>query len=133
MSRLRHKVRTSVRYFKDTRDAERVHVLFVLSRPSREEALRPIIQDELDEDSCRFWTSTVERLEAEGPLGRLWCAAEDTEAEHGWPPSPRREAVMMPRRRLTELPPYEKSQRTINDCIGKPGWWERRPGGGEVL
>jgi len=132
MSRLRHKVRTFVRYFKDTRDAERVHVLFVLSRPSREETLRPIIQDELDEDSCRFWTSTVERLEAESPLGRLWCAAEETEAEHGWP-APRREAVTLPRRRLTELPPYEKSQRTIDDCIGKPGWWERRPGGGEVL
>ncbi|MDQ6884156.1 MAG: replication-relaxation family protein [Candidatus Dormibacteraeota bacterium] len=133
MSRLRHKVRTSVRYFKDVRDADRVHVLFVLSRASREEALRPLIQDELDEDSCRFWTSTVERLEAEGPLGRVWCAAEETEAEHGWPPPPRREAVTLPRRRLAELPPYEKSQRTINDCIGKPGWWERRPGGGEVL
>ncbi|HEV2014551.1 MAG TPA: replication-relaxation family protein [Candidatus Dormibacteraeota bacterium] len=133
MSRLRHKVRTLVRYFKDTRDAERYHVLFVLSRPSREETLRPIIQNEFPGDSCRFWTSTVERLEAAGPLGRLWCAAEKTEAEDAWPPPLRTEAATLPRRRLTELPPYEKSGRTINDCIGKPGWWERRPGGGEVL
>jgi hypothetical protein len=133
MSRLRHKVRTLVRYFKDTRDAERVQVLFVLSRPSREEALRPLIQDELDEDSCRFWTSTVERLEAEGPLGRLWCDARQTEAEQGWPPPPRVKAATLPRLRLTELPPYDKSTRTINDCIGKARWWERRPGGGEVL
>lgn len=133
MSRLHHKVRTLVRYFNDTRDAERVHVLFVLSRPSREETLRPIIQDELDEDSCRFWTSTVERLEAEGPLGRLWCDARQTKAEERWPPPSRVEPARLARLRLTELPPIEKSTRTISDCIGKPRWWERRPGGGEVL
>jgi hypothetical protein len=133
MSRLRRKIRTSTGYWKNTRDAERYHVLFVLSKPSREEALRPILQDESSRSSCRFWTSTVERLEAEGPLGRLWCDAKETEAEQVWPPPPRMEAAKLPRRRLTELPPFEKSGRTINDCIGKPRWWERRPGGGEVL
>ncbi len=133
LSRLRQKVRTVVRYFKDTSDAERYHVLFVLSRPAREEALRPIIQDELDEDSCRFWTTTVERLEVEGPLGRLWCDSRETKAEQGWPPPPRVEAAKLSRLRLTELPSIEKSTRTINDCIGKPGWWERRPGGGDVI
>jgi hypothetical protein len=133
MSRLRRKIRTSTGYWKNTRDAERYHVLFVLSKPSREEALRPILQDESSRSSCRFWTSTVERLEAEGPLGRLWCDATETKAEQAWPPPPRIEAAKLLRRRLTELPPFEKSGRTINDCIGKLGWWERRPGGGEVL
>lgn len=76
LSRLEKKVRTAISYFKDSRNAERMHILYVLSRPAREEALRPIIQDALDEDSCRFWTTTVERLEVEGPLGRLWCDAK---------------------------------------------------------
>ncbi len=133
LSRLEKKVRTAICYFKDTRNAERVHILFVLSRPSREEALRPIIQDQLDQDSCRFWTTTVERLEVEGPLGRLWCDARETKAEQGWPPPPRVKTAMLPRLRLTELPPLDKSTRTINDCIGRARWWERRPGGGEVL
>ena len=46
--RLQKKVRTTIRYFKDIRNAERLHILFVLSRASREEALRPIIQAALD-------------------------------------------------------------------------------------
>jgi len=133
MSRLRRKIRTSIAYWKNTRDAERYHVLFVLSRPSREEVLRPLLQDESSRSSCRFWTSTVERLEAEGPLGQLWCDAKETKAEQAWPPPARLEAARLPRLRLTELPPLEKSKRTINDCIGRPGWWDRRPGGGEVL
>ncbi len=133
LRRLEKKVRTAIRYFKDTRGAECMHILYVLSRPSREEALRPIIQDQLDPDSCRFWTTTVERLEVEGPLGRLWCDARQTTAEQGWPPPPRVKAATLPRVRLTALPPYDKSTRTIDDCIGKARWWERRPGGGEVL
>ena len=92
-----------------------------------------IIQDALDEDSCRFWTTTVERLEVEGPLGRLWCDTRQTEAEQGWPRPPRVKAATLPRLRFTELPPFDKSTRTINDCIGRARWWERRPGGGEVL
>jgi hypothetical protein len=36
------------------------------------------------------------------------------------------------RRRLTELPKADRSERTIAICVGQGRWWERRPGGGEV-
>jgi len=135
MSRLRQKVRTYVGYWKDAADADRYHVLFVLSEQSRESGLRPIIRDEIDTSSyslCHFWTTTRSRLDAEGPLGRLWCNAEDSQDEQRRP-SKRRDAAERARVRLTDLVPYGESERTLEHCIGRPGWWERRPGGGEVL
>jgi hypothetical protein len=134
MSRLRQKVRTCVCYWKDTANADRYHVLFVLSDQAREDALRPIIRSEIRTSShsmCHFSTTTRQRLEAEGPLGRLWCNAEQTQDEQVWP-APQRQPADSPRVRLVDLPPFEKSERGITHCVGRPGWWERRPGGGEV-
>jgi hypothetical protein len=31
-----------------------------------------------------------------------------------------------------QLPPMDDTDRSTADCIGKPLWWERRPGGGQV-
>jgi hypothetical protein len=140
LSRLRQKVRAAVRYFKATHDAKGIHLLYVLSSPARETSLRAIIQEEFDEDACRFWTTTVGRLDTEGPLGRIWCDAgekeeDDDDAEEGersCPPPSRVEATAE-QRRLTDLAPYAESSRAVDDCIGKPHWWERRPGGAEVL
>ena len=33
--------------------------------------------------------------------------------------------------RLVELPARPGAGLRVEDCVGKPGWWERRPGGGE--
>jgi len=135
MSRLRQKVRTNVGYWKDAADADRYHVLFVLSDQGRESALHPIIRDEIDTSSysiCHFWTTTRQRLDAADPLGRLWCNAKETQDEQGGP-SKRQNAADLARVRLTDLPPYGESERTFEHCIGQLNWWERRPGGGEVL
>ena len=132
MSRLRQKVRTAVRYFEKTREYTGVNVLYVLSSAMREESLRWIMRDEFRQYSCRFWTTTVALLDAEGPLGRLWCDASPDKDESVF--KPRTKLPPCRRRRLTELPAvFHESPWTVNDCIGKPGWWERRPGGAEVL
>jgi hypothetical protein len=140
LSRLQQKVRAAVRYFKDRGDGEGIHVLYVLSSPARQASDRAIIQEEFDEHACRFCTTTVGRLDAEGPVGRIWYDTQgreerddDEEDARSSPPPPRIKATVGARRRLTELPPYGESTRTIADCIGKPRWWERRPGGAEVL
>jgi hypothetical protein len=70
LSRLRQKVRTAVRYFRTTHDARGVHVLYVLSSRTREESLSAIIQDESDQDSCHFWTTTSGSLIPKAPSDR---------------------------------------------------------------
>jgi len=37
------------------------------------------------------------------------------------------------RRSLTELPGRPRGALQVEDCLGKPGWWERRPGGTEGM
>lgn len=136
MSRLRQKVRTSVRYFEAVRQATRANVLYVMSSAMREESLRAVIEDEFNSDFCRFWTTTVRQLDAQGPLGQIWCEAtplDDDEEDQSIFASRRRKRQPLRRIRLTELPDYGATPLTVGDCIGKPHWWERRPGGGEVL
>lgn len=137
MYRLRQKIRTAVRYFKATRDNRGANVLYVLSKPTREESLHAIIEDEFDSDACRFWTTTVGRIEAEGPLGQLWSEATTLDEDDEEPESifaPRIRKAREPHRlRLTQLPTLGETARTVSECIGKRLWWERRPGGGEVL
>lgn len=136
-TRLRAKLRTYVGFYQDTKGADREHVLFVLHRNSREELLHHAAGElfGIGRDCCRFWTTTVERIDQVGPLGPLWAAVgrdsaqdDDDQLDNPKPVDLKR----LHRRRLTELPARETSQRTIADCIGRGSWWERRPGGGEV-
>ncbi len=129
VSRLRTKVRTYVDYFRDVAGADRRNALFVLPNRHRENAVHRIVRRELPSFSyamCRFWTTTIDRLEADGPLGPLWC-----DANHE--PGDLNQLAQLPRLRLTELSLTEESERAADECIGRPGWWERRPGGGEVV
>src|SRR3984893_13623135 len=138
VSRLRSKLRTYVGFYNDTKGADREHVLFVLHRSSREELLHHVARElvAVGPDCCRFWTTTVERIDNVGPLGPLWAAVgksnpekdDDEELDEPKPVDPNR----LRRRRLIDLSARETSQRTIADCIGRGSWWERRPGGGEV-
>jgi len=138
VSRLRAKLRTYVGYYEDTKGADHEHVLFVLHRSSREELLHHVARELFDigRDCCRFWTTTVERIDHVGPLGPLWAAvgrpdsARDDDEEPG--DAKPADLKRLHRKRLTDLPARETSQRTIADCIGRGSWWERRPGGGEV-
>ena len=58
-------------------------------------------------------TPTVRRAAA-GVRGALWRGPEGGG-----------ERISIP-----DLPSRPRSLRPIADCIGKPDWWERRPGGG---
>jgi len=135
LARLSQKVRSYVGFYTGMQGADRQHVLFVLHQPRREEAVQELVVEAagVRRRRCRFWTTSVDRLEREGPLGRLWCDAdggrEDDESDSVEP----RQTETLLRLRLSELPPEDASTRTIADCIGRAGWWERRPAGGEVL
>jgi hypothetical protein len=66
-------------------------------------------------ECCSFWTTSGERLNIEGPLGRIWRSAGD----------------LVDRITFREMPVLPARRRRVGDCIGKHLWWERRPGGGE--
>jgi protein involved in plasmid replication-relaxation len=138
IGRLRSKLRTYVGFYEDTRGADREHVLFVLHRTSREELFHRLARELFltGRHCCRFWTTTVERIDHVGPLGPLWAPVEGPDAgedddEELVEPKPI-DLKRLRRRRLTDLPARETSDRTIADCIGRDNWWVRRPGGGEV-
>lgn len=65
---------------------------------------------------CRFWTTNVDRLKTDGYLGEVWTAVDEPDQR---PAS------------LREMRGSRRSDRLAVDCIAKPQWWERRPGGGE--
>ena len=137
IGRLRSKLRTYVGFYEDTKGADREHVLFVLHRTSREELFHRLARELFltGRHCCRFWTTTVERIDQVGPLGALWAPVGGPDAgeddEELIEPKPV-DLNRLRRRRLTDLPARETSERTIADCIGRGNWWERRPGGGEV-
>ena len=117
-ARLRMKVSHYRNYFRGRRRATATHVLYVVPTQAREEQVRTEIGRALfrvGSDCCRFWTTTVERLHRDGPLGRIWWAAG----------APERFV------QFEELPMQPPSGRPATACIGKPYWWERRPAGGQ--
>jgi len=118
--RLGTKVSGYVRHFLGRRGAELNHVLFLAPGPAREVAIRKVIDRLRPSESrgaiCRFWTTNLAYLHDRGPLGDIWRSV-DTEA-----------AVRLALRGFAAQP---LSGRRVEDCVGKPGWWERRPGGGE--
>ena len=92
-------------------------MLFVAPNRVREGELHDLIGPVLppNVNLCRFWTTAVETMATVGCLGGLWL-------EIGG--SPRRVA-------FADMPGHPRGQRLASDCIAKPEWWKRRPGGGE--
>ena len=132
LQRMRQKIVSYVAYFKHYRDADKHHVLFVVPNDEREDSLqyetwrgRPNYS--LD-TCCSFWTTTSDRLRRWGPLGTIWLKVENRAEK----PPPIGITRVGQRIAFRQLPPMDDTDRSTADCIGKPFWWERRPGGGQV-
>lgn len=107
-----------VAYFSGRREAQLSNVLFVVPNDLREASVRRAISDRLPPAStpcCTFSTTTVSRLREDGPLGSVWLRLRGAAA----------------RSRVADLPAQPRTARDVADSICKPGWWLRRPGGGE--
>lgn len=115
--RLRLKLGAYISYFVDRPSASQNQVLVVAPTDQREEQVARVAFSVMPRgrECCRVWTTTTARLGASGPLGRVWRGVERSTS--------RIEIPFMPGRPRSSL--------RVEDCIGKPGWWERRPGGGE--
>ncbi|MGI0129294.1 MAG: replication-relaxation family protein [Thermoplasmata archaeon] len=132
MDRMRQKIASYVGYFEHFRDAELHHVLFVVPTGDREDKLQYTIWRERPrfghDTCCSFWTTTASRLRDWGPMGAIWLPVELRATE-----APAHDVTKLRRRtQLNQLAPIMPNDRPIADCIGKPSWWERRPGGGQV-
>jgi len=132
MDRMRQKIASYVGYFEHFRNAEQHHVLFVVPTDDREDKLQYKIwqgRPHFGSDGCcSFWTTTSDRLRWWGPLGTIWLEVENRAPE----PPPLSVTKLGQRLPFKRLPPMQPNERAIADCIGKPAWWERRPGGGQV-
>jgi len=92
------------------------NVLVVVPGATRESSIRAAIQRVLPaRPAVRFWTTHAGLIREHGPLGALWLDVDGGEA----------------RRSLVELPARPGAGLRVDDCLCKPGWWDRRPGGGE--
>lgn len=113
--RLRAKLQAYVRYFVDRPHASANQILWVVPTPAREEQLGRLLSDVADTDRqcCRFWSSTIDLLGASGPLAAIWSDGESSV-----------------RQTIASMPGLAPTHRRVEDCIGKPEWWLRRPGGG---
>ncbi len=118
--RLGAKVSGYVRHFLGRRNADLHHVLFLAPGPAREVAIRKVIDQlrpsAIQRPICRFWTTNLDYLHDRGPLGEIWQSVD------GEPTT---------RLALRTFAAQPRSARRVEDCVGKPGWWDRRPGGGE--
>ena len=93
------------------------NVLVVVPGQTREASVRDAIDRSLaGQRSVRFWTTHAGLLRERGPLGELWLEVGGRGPD---------------RLQLAALPGRPRSGRRVEDCVGKPTWWERRPGGGE--
>jgi hypothetical protein len=94
-------------------EAGRGQVLWVAPWLAREDAIRAAIARHLGQRTA--WTTHVDLLREQGPLGQIWqpCPGDGR------------------RQRLSELPGQPNTERQLTDCLGRPGWWKRRPGGTE--
>jgi hypothetical protein len=93
------------------------NVLVVVPGATREASIREAIGRGLPAGrSLRFWTTQAGLLRDRGPLGPVWLEVGGRGTD---------------RLQLAALPARARSSRRVEDCIGKPTWWERRPGGGE--
>ena len=98
------------------RVGESNHVLVVLPSPTREDSIRDALARVMSAGrSVRFWTTHAALIHELGPLGEIW---KEASSEHE------------SRIDLPAMPGRPRTARRVEDCIGKPTWWERRPGGG---
>jgi hypothetical protein len=113
--RLRAKLQAYVRYFVDRPHASANQVLWVVPNGQREEQLARLLRDlaQPDRECSRFWITTRDLLESNGPRSAIWSDGS----------SPARKS-------LTSMTGLARTQRRVGDCIGKPDWWLRRTGGG---
>ena len=130
MARLESKVRTYAEYFSHFSDARLRHVLLVLPTDDRESIVRRSSWwarlDAKGDYCCSFWTTTGWRVRAFGPLQPIWLAVEvDSEG-------PDEDTRLRDRTSLDLFAAIDANERPAADCIGKPRWWERRPGGGQA-
>lgn len=94
-------------------------VLLVTHNRTRELAVAKEVAAQLDHAGAdpfvKVWTANTRAIEQLGVLGAIWRPA------HGGV-----------RVRLSDLPSTERSEPApIAACLGKPGWWTRRPAGGQ--
>ena len=132
LARLRQKIGSYVGYFEHFQNAELHHVLFVVPTDDREDKLQYTIWRERPrfghDNCCSFWTTTANRLRQWGPQGAIWLNVKNRAPE-----APPHDVTKLRRRSpLDGMAPMLPNERTISDCVGKPSWWERRPGGGQV-
>jgi hypothetical protein len=92
------------------------HVFFAGPGATREETIRAAIAraGATPAFGVRFWTTHSDLLHQRGSLGEIWQLMGSTQ-----------------RRSLTAMEGRLRTARPVTDCIGKPSWWDRRPGAGE--
>ena len=112
--RLRAKIAAYAGYFNDKPNAGVNQILFVAPTEERERQILRLLADYVDRDdeSCRFWTTTIASLAASGPLGSVWAGRGSRRVG------------------LKEMGGLPRSERDVEASVGKPAWWLRRPGGG---
>ncbi len=78
-------------------------------------------------DQHRSWVTTTERLNRDGPLGRIWRYAPTRyrEPDGWWRPDP--DQLL----RLDEFPKAEPIEADARGCIGRPACWRYRPRGAD--
>ncbi len=137
VERLRRKSGNYIRYFKNRREANYAHILFVFPSSSKEAAFHKRLADELlrDELCCVFWTTTVEYLGESNSRGPIWWkvgrrAPSDGVRSSARTPEPWPKATgRVPLGSLAGRPGHRY---LAANCIGKPDWWDRRLAGGQV-
>ena len=115
--RLHGKLAAYIAYFRGRPKASCNHVLFVVPTEQRRRQLEGVARRLVDKsvECCRIWTALRHDLALNGSLSRVWAGVGESTGRVGIPQMPSRPA----------------GSRPLADCIGKPGWWKRRPGGGE--
>ena len=117
-ARLGRKLDGYLQHFSGRRQADLNNILFVLPGAAREETLRALIAERTSQNPgprCQLWTATLDRLHERGPRGRIWLSA----------------GVGSIQLSLPNLPAHPRTDRHVEGCIGKAGWWAWRRGGGE--
>ena len=115
--RLHGKLAAYIAYFRGRPQASCNHVLFVVPTEQRRRQVEGVAHRlvETSVECCRIWTALRHDLALNGPLSRVWAGISESTTRVGIP----------------EMPSRPAGSRPLADCIGKPLWWERRPGGGE--
>jgi hypothetical protein len=70
-------------------------------------------------------------LEKAGPLAEIWLYASPPKEPMDDIGLRWRAPAPGQRLGLAELPARRRQPRDLLACVGKPGWWHRRPGGPE--